>query len=233
MPPGLEQARTGERTFTRSTSVGADLTPAEGEDFYAWITRSLKGINSFSREAALRELLLKEVDPGHLQEVSQLLVVTLDEAGTHTDKHLEAMLRWRTTETEGAILRLGGSPKVSFHRTAFMNALVKLESREAARALASGLTDFRSGDDVVPRLIEMGPVAEEFVVTYLSSSDARVRRRAYVVLTEIGGEESVAKLKSVYRLERDAALKKLATDTYETVNKRVRESKPPVIGTKK
>ncbi|HUG92498.1 MAG TPA: HEAT repeat domain-containing protein [Planctomycetaceae bacterium] len=220
-PTAAELAAQREKEWEewRNRPSDWDREPKKGEDFYDWALRVIKGGNPFAAKAALTQLRLRDPEPDKLEDVSKVLIATLSDS-RNLEEHVEAMLVWRTEATEKAILALGGSHEAWVNSEPLMNALVKLGSRNAARALASGLNDFFVGEKVVSRLIEIGPVAEEFVLPFLDHTDARVRRRAYTVLAEIGGRKSLSRLRSNIGKERDEPMKSLARSTHETAKER-------------
>ncbi len=70
-------------------------------------------------------------------------------------------------------------------------------------------------------LIEMGPIAEEPVLRFLKHENAKVRSRVYTILMEIGGSETMKKIRTNIKLENDAGMKAAAEACMEEVRARV------------
>jgi hypothetical protein len=201
-----------------------DDKPREGEDFYAWAFRVIKGNHSPAAKAALLELKLKDVEEEHLEEVSETLIATL-KGSWNVAEHLDAMAVWKGKGTEKAILGLVGNFQYRQHSKAIMDCLAKFGTKESARALTMGLTDRSYGDDAVQALIEIGPVAEEFVVKFVDHRDEPVRNRVYDVLAEIGTEKSVSKLRSTASKEKESFMKDRAKEVIELIKQRGEDAK--------
>jgi HEAT repeat protein len=88
-----------------------------------------------------------------------------------------------------------------------------------------GLTDNTYGEDAARSLIEMGSVAEEFVLKYADHRDDAVRTRAYNVLTEIGTEKSIPKLRGFITKEKDPFMKDRVKEMLEKIKQRVDDAK--------
>lgn len=196
-----------------------DDKPRDGEDFYAWAFRVIKGNHSSAAKAALLELTLKEVDDEQLEEVSKTLIATLKDTW-NVPEHLDAMAVWKGEGTEKAILGLIGNIHYHRHSKAIMDCLAKFGTKESARALTMGLADRTYGDDAVQALLEIGPVAEEFVVKFVDHRDEAVRNRVYDVLAEIGTEKSIAKLRSNVTKEKESFMKDRAKEVIEQIKLR-------------
>lgn len=201
-----------------------DDKPRDGEDFYVWALRVIKGNHASAAKAALIELKLKEVDEDHLREVSDTLIATLKDTW-NAPEHLEAMAVWKTEGTERAIIGLIGNIHFHRHSRAIMEALAKFGTKESARALSMGLTDHSYGEDASRSLIEMGSIAEEFVVKFGDHREDGVRARVYEVLAEIGTEKSLPKLRSNASKEKDVFMKDRAKDAIEKIKQRSSDAK--------
>lgn len=195
--------------------------PRPDESELDWALREIKENDSGGMKKALVALSLMEVVPERHQEVSDILCRTLRENSWHVKEHLEAMLQWRTDRTERAILTLGGSfSSRTRNAEPLMQAFVKLGTETSARALASALPDFFSGDKCVPYLIEIGPVAEPQVLAFIKHKDDKVRQRVYNILAEIGTTASVSALKSNIRLEK-GGMQIMAEDCLKAIRTRL------------
>lgn len=201
-----------------------DEKPRDGEDFYVWALRVIKGNHSSAAKAALTELKLKDVEEDHLREVSDLLISTLKDSW-NVPEHLEAMAVWKTDGTERAIIGLIGNIHFHRHSRAIMETLAKFGTKESARALSMGLADHSYGEDASRCLIEMGGIAEEFVVKFADHREDGVRARVYEVLGEIGTEKSLSKLRSNSTKEKDVFMKDRAKDAMEKIKQRSNDAK--------
>lgn len=202
------------------------LAPAPGEDVVDWALTALRSGQPNRESAALRELAVVAVNPDRREEVSKVLMAMLNPNGRNTEGHLNAILNWRTEESDRLILSMGGSNLPPQSRFAFMNAMSVIGTAEAARILALYL-DSTSGDECVPRLIKMGPIAEDAVLALITHEDVKVRNRVYLVLADIGTEKSVLRLTSSARTERENAQKAKAREAVAAIRKRENSEKSP------
>ena len=217
----LAEIRRREAAEEAKKPKPTDKAPKEGEDPLDWAIRIVKGGDRYASKNALLELHLMKVNEERLEEVSKLLIATVGSTNNMAE-HLKAMLNWRTDETEKAILRIDAKSKSTADKKALMDGLVGLGTPKAAEALASGLADFWIGEDSVSRLIEIGPVAEPYVLRYIMNKDAKVRIRAYRILSEIGGEESLKRLRPNLREEREAAMRERVKATIGAIADRMK-----------
>ena len=217
----LAEIRKREAAEEAKKPKPTDKAPKEGEDPLDWAVRIVKGGDRYASKNALLELHLMNVNQERLEEVSRLLVATVDSTN-NMPEHLKAMLNWRTDDTEKAILRIDAKSKSSGDKKALMDALVGLATPKAAEALASGLADLWVGEDSVSRLIEIGPIAEPYVLRYITNKDAKVRVRAYRILAEIGGADSQKRLRPNIRDEREANMREMVKDTIAAIVDRMK-----------
>jgi hypothetical protein len=84
-----------------------------------------------------------------------------------------------------------------------------------------GLTDSTYGEDAVRSLIEMGSIAEEFVVKFVDNRDDMVRTRVYDVLGMIATEKSIPKLRGNITKEKDPFMKDRVKEVLEKIKQRV------------
>ncbi len=73
----------------------------------------------------------------------------------------------------------------------------------------------------------MGSVGEEFVIKYLDHRDEYMRTRAYEVLSEIGTDKSLQKLRSCITKEKDPFLKGRVKEVIEKIKERGTDAKAP------
>ena len=221
-PTAAELAELRRKEWDKPSPM--DTAPKDGEDFYVWVKRVIKGNVPWAAKAALTQLQHHDVEEDKLKEISALLISTLKDSSA-IPEHLAAMIVWRTPETDKAILAQGGNKTFTFHnQKAMTETLGKLGTKEAAAALASGLDDFFAGEDVTTALAEFGPLAEDSVMKFASHKDEKVRRRVYTILEAIGTKKCLAKLKGNITKERDDQMKDLAQIAYDTVKARVDEA---------
>ncbi len=195
--------------------------PRPDESEIDWAVRVIKDKDTWGIEKALKALTYMDVVEERREEISRMLIQNIGEHHFKLKDHLPAMLHWKTEDTETAILRMGGSHIASWDRPVLMEALVELNSEKSAEALASALPDFFSADASVKYLIEMGPIAEEPVLRFMKHEDAKVRGRVYTILTEIGGSETMKKIRTNIKLENNAGMKAAAEACLEEVRERV------------
>jgi hypothetical protein len=224
-PSDVELIEIRRRELDRLQNQPAVEKPRPGEDFFVWAVRSLKGRQVGAMKAALTELKKKDVDETHRREVAETLISTL-KGSMHIPDHLDAMAVWKIDGTDRAIAGLIGNPLHRQHSPAIIAALAKIGSKEAARAVSAGFTDETYGEIAARSLIEMGSVGEEFVVKFLDHRDEYMRTRAYEVLSEIGTEKSLQKLRSCIAKEKDPFLKDRVKEVIERIKQRGAEAKP-------
>ncbi|APZ95720.1 hypothetical protein [Fuerstiella marisgermanici] len=199
--------------------------PRPDESELDWAVRVIKDVDVWGIEKALKALTYMDVVEERREEISRLLIQNLGATHFGLKAILPAMMHWRTEDTETAILRLGGGHMASWDRPVVMEALVELNTPKTAEALASALPDFHSADASVKYLIEMGPIAEEPVLRFLKHENAKVRGRVYTILMEIGGSETMKKIRTNIKLENDAGMKAAAEACMEEVRTRVMEAR--------
>ncbi|MEQ9407028.1 MAG: hypothetical protein RIK87_04850 [Fuerstiella sp.] len=195
--------------------------PRPDESELDWAVRVITDIDVFGLEKALKALAVMDVVEERRDEVSKLLIQNLGAAHFKLADQIPAMMRWKTDDTEKAILRLGGQHLATWDRPVVMEALVELGTPACAEALASALPDFFSGDKCVKYLIDAGPVAEGPVLGYLKHENAKVRARVYTILSEIGGKEAATKLRTNVKLENNPGMKAQAEACLNMVRERV------------
>lgn len=225
-PSDVELIEVRRRELDRLQNQPLVDKPRPGEDFFVWAVRSLKSHQPGPMKTALTELKKKDVDEVHRREVAETLISTL-KGSLHIPEHLDAMTVWKTDGTDRAITGLIGNPLHRQHSPAIIAALAKIGSKEAARAVSAGFTDETYGEIAARSLIEMGSVGEEFVIKYLDHRDEYMRTRAYEVLSEIGTDKSLQKLRSCITKEKDPFLKGRVKEVIEKIKERGTDAKAP------
>ncbi|QDU43710.1 hypothetical protein Mal52_21860 [Symmachiella dynata] len=214
-----ERKRQADENAIRSADISGKARPGEAE--LDWALRVLQEENVSRPEKALKALARMDVDDERREEVAKVLQQTIGKPFFRLKDQIPAILHWKTDDTEQMILQMGGKHHSPDDGAALMQALVELNTPTTARALATALTDFFSGDDSVRYLIKMGPLAEGPVLPYLKHKDARIRRRVYAALIEIGGRKSMGSVRSNVKLEKDPVMKALAEGCDAEIRARV------------
>jgi HEAT repeat protein len=118
------------------------------------------------------------------------------QSGDHFTKisAAKALAVWGTS-TAGSALLQEIKGKDVFVRKAALEAIGKLNLKEAPLAVAPLLIEQATRGDAVNALKAMGPMAEEAVLPYLDDRDAFVQMEACKVLESIGTEKSIEKIR--------------------------------------
>src|SRR5690606_39057197 len=74
-----------------------DKEPLPGESKIDWALRIIKGRGLYVSRA-LVELATMPVDPAELPRVSEVLIATFEGSGLNLDRHLDALVTWKTPE---------------------------------------------------------------------------------------------------------------------------------------
>ncbi|MFH1264625.1 MAG: HEAT repeat domain-containing protein [Planctomycetota bacterium] len=116
---------------------------------------------------------------------------------------LRAVAVWGTARNMPTLLGLSDDPS---HATTLplISALKSIPDPRALEALVGLVADPAWGARAALALEEMGPAAEEAVITLLEHEDYQVRYRACNVLQKIGGEKSVAALREMLQRDKHA-----------------------------
>jgi serine/threonine protein kinase len=145
-------------------------------------------------------------------------------------KAIEALGIWGTAEDVPFLIGLSG-PR-AFINDVIIKALGRLRDPSAVPFLVKMLGQFGDGDKAVDALRAIGPAAEKDVQSALSSTEHDVRRRACIVLKDIGSTDSLPLLKTAAR-DHDRAVAEAAWETcrilaFHPVKPSVPDSNTPI-----
>ena len=154
----------------------------------------MKSSNKSQARGAI-DKLAKATPEGDKEEVSKALVQAL-QGGDHFTKiaAAKALVVWGTAAAGPALLQEIKGKDV-FVRKASLEAIGKLNLKEAPAAVAPLLIEHATRGDAVNALKAMGPMAEDAVLPYLDDRDAFVQMEACKVLEAIGTEKSMDKIR--------------------------------------
>ena len=196
-----------------------------GEANADWIARNFAEKSTLYFDDFLVNLTKTEVEPEILDSVSSNLVTTLEQSPTtqHTEELIDAMLVWRTDETDAAILAMVENSKYSSQVKELMAAMETIGTAESAEKLAMGLAHRSEGDLAKKHLIAMGKITEPSVSRYMKHEDLEVRNRAYEVLYYVGTRESLSVLKENRQMEKRIDIKKNIKSVLDAIEERYPE----------
>jgi hypothetical protein len=158
------------------------------------LLEQIKTTNKSQARAAI-DKLARATPEGDKEEVCKALLQAL-QSGDHFTKisAAKALAVWGTP-TAGSALLQEIKGKDVFVRKAALEAIGKLNLKEAPLAVAPLLIEHSTRADAVNALKAMGPMAEEAVLPYLDDRDAFVQMEACKVLESIGTEKSIEKIR--------------------------------------
>ncbi|MFZ9793686.1 MAG: HEAT repeat domain-containing protein, partial [Gemmataceae bacterium] len=158
------------------------------------LLEQIKTTNKSQARAAI-DKLARATPEGDKEEVCKALLQAL-QSGDHFTKisAAKALAVWGTS-TAGSALLQEIKGKDVFVRKAALEAIGKLNLKEAPLAVAPLLIEHATRGDAVNALKAMGPMAEEAVLPYLDDRDAFVQMEACKVLEAIGTEKSIEKIR--------------------------------------
>ena len=214
-----DEARALEQANRTADKAGVQR---EGESFTDWVTRSCERTD-YRSEKFFEVLEGMEVVPEQLDFVSSSLCAYLEENGNKNFVEVSAaMSKWRTPETDEAILACVGNKDFGgmSEREPLMKALSKIGTAEAAEGLALALDSNFGRNQVKPYLIALGSLAEPAVIPYLDYESTSVRKAAYEVIEEIGTRESLKMLTRNLGLERPGSYKTACQSAIDAIEAR-------------
>lgn len=194
----------------------------EGESFEDWVTRSCQRTDHYYSKKFFVVLEGMEVVPEKLEHVSKSLCTYLEEnESKNFDLVSAAMFKWRTTDTDQAIMNCVGSDDFGYTaQKDLMQALAKIGTPDAAEKLAIALSSTRLHHQVKPLLIAMGAMAEPAVMPYLDSETTSVRYTTYEIIEEIGTRESLELLMRNLKLEESRRYTTACQSAIDAINAR-------------
>ncbi len=213
-------ARNAARALERKNAqADREYRPREGESFEEWVQRWSQK-NVYNSGKFFLKLESMDVQPDQLEMVSSTLCSYLKQHETaHFKEVSAAMMKWRTPETDQAIMDCVGNENFgSIVRGSLMERLSEIGSAESAERLALALDQYAY--NARKHLISMGPIAEPAVVPYLDHENRSVRKEVYRILSEIGTRESIKPLERNIRLEESSIYKSYAQTALDTIQQR-------------
>lgn len=168
----------------------------------------------------LKSIKFAEENQKHLEEA----IVNNVPKGPHPpDQYLDLMLAHRSKAVDRALIGMLDDSGLS-HATV-IKAISKLGTTEAAMALIGRLGNFFDKNEARQALVTMGPKAEDAVLKLVDNPSAEVRVVAYGLLTQVGTEKSLTKLKAQQTKDKDRNGKPAAKQAYELLKSRLDDEK--------
>ena len=217
-----DQAREASRLNDEADKKGK---ARPGESDADWIERSFADKSPFYFDEFLVNLAKTNVNPEILDSVSSNLVSALEETNStsHAEELINAMLAWRTEETEAAIFEMVDDRRYSSQVVALMNAMRTIGTAEAAEKLATGLTHQTESNRAKKHLIALGEIAEPAVTPMMRHPIIEVRYQAYEVLYNVGTRASLPRLKENRKMEKMVEMKKNIKSVIDAIEERYPE----------
>jgi hypothetical protein len=168
----------------------------------------------------LKSMKFTEENQKHLEET---IVNNVPKGPFPSDQYLDLMLAHRSKAVDRALIAMLDDSSNS-HATV-IKAVGKLGTTEAAMGLIGRLGNFFDKNDARQALVTMGPKAEDAVLKLVDNPSAEVRVVAYGLLTQVGTEKSLTKLKAQQTKDRDRNAKPAAKQAYELLKSRLDDEK--------
>mgnify|MGYP000845568448 CR=1 FL=1 len=199
-------------------SLRAEATQADCEA----ILRKLQSGEKDQKAAALAWLAQSPPRADCRAEIARKLSQMLQEPGVEQDLRREAtkaLVAWATPDQIGALLPLLKSEDAKT-RQAAIRALGRLKHQASAAILVEALATDRAVASEALR--QLGPAAERDVLNLLErAKEPVIRREAMVVLTAIGGRDSLPALQR-HAKDADAELARTAQVAIAVIERRLK-----------
>ncbi|HEX6985420.1 MAG TPA: HEAT repeat domain-containing protein [Planctomycetaceae bacterium] len=155
LPTAAVAGSTGAAGDTRNLTDWSDFdkAPQPGESTIDWALRIVKGRGLYA-DRALTELASMTPDPNELPRVSEVLVATFDGQGLNVERHLDAMVTWKTPEAARKIADKMTEDWAGHQFDKFVSALDRMKMPEASNAAAEAIRQKIVGDRTHFRLDE-------------------------------------------------------------------------------
>ena len=141
---------TGRAGETKKLSDWSDFDkePLEGETTIDWALRIVKG-NGLYVERALAELASMPADPKEHERVSEVLNATFTGNGLHIDRHVDAIVNWKTPEGAQKIADIIAEDWANHSSDKYLAAIKRMDmpaaTDAAAEAIRRKILDDRGG----------------------------------------------------------------------------------------
>lgn len=168
----------------------------------------------------LKSMKFTEENQKHLEEA---IVNNVPKGPHYPDQYFDLMLAHRSKAVDRALIGMLDDSGLS--HAAVIKAVAKLGTTEAAMGLIGRLGNFFDKNDARQALVTMGPKAEDAVLKLVDNPSAEVRVVAYGLLTQVGTEKSLTKLKAQQTKDRDRNAKPAAKQAYELLKSRLDDEK--------
>ncbi|MCC7419353.1 MAG: hypothetical protein IT428_03635 [Planctomycetaceae bacterium] len=168
----------------------------------------------------LKSIKFTEENQKYLEET---IVNNVPKGPFYSDQYFDLMLAHRSKAVDRALINMLGDS--SHSHAPVIKAVAKLGTTEAAMGLIGRLGNFFDKDEARQALVTMGPKAEDAVLKLVDNPSVEVRVVAYGLLTQVGTEKSLTKLKAQQTKDRDRNGKPAAKQAYELLKSRLDDEK--------
>ncbi len=205
-----------------------DRNPKDGESELDWAIRVLKKGESdlTTLERVLTKLAQLEVEEKRQDDVAIALIAGLGGSWVwhRSDYYLRAMEVWYCKRLEKHIGQMLAEQSPKLDKKKLLSVLASHPSEDSAKLVAPFMGDFFFGKEAAFTLREMGAVAEDAVLKFISDPETRRRTEAYLILADIGTKKSLSKLKANLAKERDKQIKEGLKDVIGQILTRHKDS---------
>jgi len=115
-----------------------DKEPLAGETTIDWALRIVKG-NGFHVDRALAELAAMPPDPAEHARVAEVLNATFTGQGLHTDRHVDAIVNWKTPEGAQKIADIIAGDWANHSSDKYLAAIKRMDMPAATDAAADAI----------------------------------------------------------------------------------------------
>lgn len=184
------------------------------------VTRSLLELRSLDvgkKKEAVHRLERTAPDNRTSEVVAALLPLLSEDDGFLVNDVIRALVVWRTPDVLPALIRRANDNRFGVRKGA-VKALGKFREQRAIEAIIAHLK--QDGFEAEAALKEIGPMAEPALIARLRDVDPHVRRKAWDILGQIGGADTLRALRAI-RTDPDLGVRMAAKRAAQEIAARV------------
>ncbi len=174
-------------------------------------------------EEVLKTLSNQEFDPAIQDDVAQGLIRGLDNTWVwhRRDHYIKAMETWMCPKLLKEVGRMLADDHPKIPKEDLLKLLARTPSEEGAAMAAPLLRDNWQAKNASRALRDMGEAAEKTVLRLASDKFASIRAEAYDILSEIGTQTTLDRLKAMVVKEKDKQAKEILKNSIESLDQRL------------
>ena len=215
-----------DQTFRHRIMALLKFYRTKDEVLFDQVVKDINSADVKKREHAVKYLAKLPVTESRKKEISLLLNDMLKSTDEKVQKAaMEALQTWVTEANIEQILPFVADLDAKVGHKGDMKRLAipmlaKLKDKRAVVPIAANLLNIFHQKEAQQALIELGPMAEEAVLTFLNNQNASYRRIGCQLLQHIGTEKSIKYLKRSIQKDPITSVKQQAAITLQVITKR-------------